>query len=211
MTEKISQNKIIELKDGRQAEILSSSEAKNLLSEEVKKQLIQTYIAEESRNKVSGVLGEATHEATNKEIERDMARIDKMLEDGHFFVLTVDGKAAGMIGFETYNKLESDGRDVFMGTMLLVLPEFRKQGLAKRLSDYAYADFQAKHPDAPMMSYTRNKMVKEAHRKMDWEEVGEAGALILEGHQDAVDADPKRWRKRKEKLGWTAFFYDPKK
>jgi hypothetical protein len=213
MPESLSAKKIISLHDGSNAEILSGPEVKQLLDIDTKRRLLETYMLEESRNSLYGVLGKPTISTIAEEnMQFDIERLDKIIETNNLFILKVDGKIAGMIGFIEIGKLPEDGRPVYMGTRLIVLPEFRGQKLGIQLMDYAHISFRDRFPDTPLLSVTRNNFIKNKRREdKSYEEIGEAASMVISGQQEYLEAHKAELDRRRDEEGWTAFLSDPKK
>ena len=84
--------------------------------------------------------------------KRDPKKIEQVITDGHAVIaLTEDNRFAGFC----YLQIWSEGTQI-SHSGLIVVPEFRKQGLALQIKQAAVELVQQKYPDATIFGITTN-------------------------------------------------------
>ena len=128
---------------------------------------------------------------------RDMAK------DGNLFVAETDGRPAGMNGYILSGLHPHDGKPIFEIVRGSVLPKFEGQGISSALHTRIMDAIQDKHPDAYVMTYTKNPRIKQWAQKRGFR------ALDSETlHRTIWGMSEQEWLRLKSGLGkdgWQAF------
>lgn len=131
----------------------------------------------------------------------------KMLEGKAIIALTISGEWAGFCYIETW----SHGKYV-ANSGLIVSPEFRQHGLAKKIKEAAFALSRQKYPNAKLFGLTTGLAVMKINSDLGYEPVTYSELTddneFWKGCQSCVNYDILTKKERKNCL-CTAMLYDP--
>jgi predicted GNAT family N-acyltransferase len=184
----------------------------NLKSDELEK-LVTVWLGESSPNVDTTAL--ETHEQVaetlkKKEKSESLTKhLKEVIDAGDMVIARVDGKIAGMVRVYDTGRavtVQNVQHPFFEVGKALVMPEFRKQGIYKKLRAQSIANLRKKHGDVLILSGTKQDHVKKLNRDDGWMEIGFDDYMRIYG---ASEEEIQAEHEARIKKGWTAFLYVP--
>lgn len=148
-----------------------------------------------------------------KGVDRGVKELKEDLSRGDVFLTLVNGEPASLGCIEKFHYDYKDGRPVYELAKGVTLPKFKWGKLNKKNTDMRFEEIRKRHPDSPIMFYTRSEALKKRYRLLSqWEEIGEHG--VLEQFNVGREVTPEEiaaLKKECAETGYTAFLFDPMK
>lgn len=104
-----------------------------------------------------------------KQDEFNWARNDasQLLAQNRFALAKINGEIVSVAAYKLGGQME-DGRKVFELTKFITLPDYRGRGLYRVLRQELIRRVQQRYPDAPLVTFTKNKTVIHQCLSMGW-------------------------------------------
>ncbi len=194
-------------------EIIGGEEVRKNLNPGDLENLVNVWMNETSPQVEANAL--ETHEAIQEALDRKgksdslIDHLRESIDKGDMIIARVDGKIAGMVRvYDTGRKTKV--KDVeypfFEIGKALVLPEFRNQGIYKKLRAQSIHHLREKAGDVLILTGTKSDYVKKIARDDGWEEIGFDNYLRIYGaNEESIEAK----HEERIKKDWTAFLHIP--
>ncbi|MGI0014780.1 MAG: GNAT family N-acetyltransferase [Nitrososphaera sp.] len=105
-----------------------------------------------------------------KELEWIWDDAQSLLDQGNFALVKIDGAVVALCAYKLGGKMP-DNRDVYEISKSFTTPEFQGKGLNRQLRERVVQMITDRHPGAPIMSFTKNRVVIEQCIKLGWQDL----------------------------------------